>query len=83
MLVRNYLDVYTYDKWAGKYLPNFEEDEQFMPTVCELKEGQTTSPNLLTEADLVGLMDKNGIGALCLSSLIIVSILLISVSSRN
>ena len=33
-----------------------------MPTVCELREGQTTRPNLLTEADLVGLMDKNGIG---------------------
>ena len=33
-----------------------------MPSVCELKEGTTTAPNLLTEADLVGLMDKNGIG---------------------
>lgn len=33
-----------------------------MPTVCELKEGSTSKPNLLTEADLVGLMDKNGIG---------------------
>lgn len=33
-----------------------------MPSVCELKEGMTSRPNLLTEADLVGLMDKNGIG---------------------
>ena len=33
-----------------------------MPSVCELKEGLTTRPALLTEADLVGLMDKNGIG---------------------
>lgn len=33
-----------------------------MPSVCELKEGTTTKPLLLTEADLVGLMDKNGIG---------------------
>lgn len=62
VLVRNYLEVYVYDKWVGKYLPEFEEGEQFMPTVCELREGQTTSPSLLTEADLVGLMDKNGIG---------------------
>ncbi|KAL5524020.1 hypothetical protein ACEPAG_8193 [Sanghuangporus baumii] len=62
VLVKNYLDVYPYDKWTGKYLPHFEEGEQFMPTVCELREGQTTCPNLLTEADLVGLMDKNGIG---------------------
>ncbi|WAQ88491.1 hypothetical protein PtA15_9A618 [Puccinia triticina] len=33
-----------------------------MPTTCELKEGTTSRPNLLTEADLVGLMDRNGIG---------------------
>ena len=33
-----------------------------MPTICELREGATTAPSLLTEADLVGLMDKNGIG---------------------
>ena len=35
-----------------------------MPSVCELREGQTTKPSLLTEADLVGLMDKNGIGTM-------------------
>lgn len=40
-----------------------------MPDVCELKEGQTSRPNLLTEADLVGLMDKNGIGELSITSL--------------
>ena len=33
-----------------------------MPTVCELKEGATTAPSNLTEADLVSLMNKNGIG---------------------
>jgi DNA topoisomerase-3 len=33
-----------------------------MPSICELREGATTAPSLLTEADLVGLMDKNGIG---------------------
>ncbi|KDQ18485.1 hypothetical protein BOTBODRAFT_103685 [Botryobasidium botryosum FD-172 SS1] len=62
VLERNYLEVYTYDKWTGKTVPEFEEGDEFMPTVCELKEGRTTSPSLLTEADLVGLMDKNGIG---------------------
>lgn len=62
MLARHYLDVYVYDKWQGKFLPNFDEGEQFRPSVCELKDGQTTKPPLLTEADLVGLMDKNGIG---------------------
>jgi hypothetical protein len=62
VLQRNYLEVYPYDKWEGKVIPNFEEGEQFVPTVCELKDGQTSSPSLLTEADLVTLMDKNGIG---------------------
>ncbi|OJA20077.1 hypothetical protein AZE42_02477 [Rhizopogon vesiculosus] len=62
VLQRNYLEVYPYDKWAGKEIPNFEEGEEFVPTVCELKDGQTSSPSLLTEADLVTLMDKNGIG---------------------
>ncbi|KAG8891714.1 DNA topoisomerase [Tulasnella sp. 408] len=62
VLARNYLDVYPYDKWGDKALPDFEEGQEFMPGVCELRDGQTSQPNLLTEADLVGLMDKNGIG---------------------
>ncbi|KAG9125830.1 DNA topoisomerase, partial [Ceratobasidium sp. 392] len=62
VLERNYLEVYKYDKWTGKHLPDFEEGQEFMPSVCELRDGETTSPALLTEADLVTLMDKNGIG---------------------
>ena len=62
MLERHYLDVYPYDKWTGNVLPPFEEDQEFRPSSCVLKEGQTTCPSLLTEADLVSLMDKNGIG---------------------
>ncbi|GAA5913674.1 DNA topoisomerase 3 [Sporobolomyces salmoneus] len=59
---RNYLDVYIYDKWTGNYLPDFQIGEQFESDELELKEGTTSQPNLLTEADLVSLMDKNGIG---------------------
>ena len=59
---RNYLEVFPYDKWSDKELPQFEDGEEFMPSICELRDGQTTRPNLLTEADLVSLMDKNGIG---------------------
>lgn len=62
MLRRNYLEVYPYDKWATHALPNFEEGEVFIPDEVDLKAGTTTRPSLLTEADLVGLMDKNGIG---------------------
>jgi DNA topoisomerase III len=62
ILERNYLDVYPYDKWSDKELPDFEEGATFVPSVCELREGITSKPSLLTEADLVGIMDKNGIG---------------------
>ena len=64
ILARNFLEVYVYDKWIGKEISEFREGEEFIPTVCELKEGQTSSPDYLTEADLVTLMDKNGIGEL-------------------
>lgn len=59
---RNYLDVFTYDKWTGNILPEYREGETFKPHSCAMKEGATTAPNYLTEADLVNLMDKNGIG---------------------
>ncbi|KAI0829835.1 DNA topoisomerase [Trametes gibbosa] len=59
---RNYLDVFPYDKWSDKELPNFEVGEAFVPTECRLDEGQTSKPTLLTEADLVSLMDEHGIG---------------------
>lgn len=59
---RNYLDVFVYDKWGGSVLPRFQRGETFQPKSCTVKKGSTTPPNLLTEADLVSLMDKNGIG---------------------
>lgn len=62
VLERNYLDVYPYDKWNDNELPNFAQGEECQPSELELRDGQTTKPSLLTEADLVSLMDKNGIG---------------------
>lgn len=62
ILQRNYLEVFTYDKWEGNLLPPFVQGETFTPTRFEMKEGLTSPPKLLTEADLVNLMDKNGIG---------------------
>ncbi|CAO1624119.1 unnamed protein product [Jaminaea pallidilutea] len=59
---RNYLDVFPYDKWTGNILPPYQQGEEFKPHSCTMKEGSTSAPNLLTEADLVALMDKNGIG---------------------
>ena len=63
VLERNYLDVYVYDKWeSSQRLPRFNMGELFEPTEANMNEGKTTSPNHLTEAELIGLMDANGIG---------------------
>ncbi|XP_066139705.1 DNA topoisomerase 3-alpha isoform X2 [Euwallacea fornicatus] len=62
ILERNYLDVYTYEKWNAKEINNYEQGDTFIPTVLEMAESQTSPPKLLTEADLIALMEKHGIG---------------------
>lgn len=62
ILEKNYLDVYVYERWSDKNIPVFAEGEQLTPDAVEMKQGITTPPNLLTEADLIKLMDQNGIG---------------------
>ncbi|KAI8811291.1 DNA topoisomerase [Cladochytrium replicatum] len=59
---RNYLDVYPYDKWTSHVIPEFQEGEHLAPIELEMKNGHTTAPQLLTEADLINIMDKSGIG---------------------
>ncbi|XP_019852489.1 PREDICTED: DNA topoisomerase 3-alpha-like isoform X3 [Amphimedon queenslandica] len=59
---RNYLDVYIYDKWADKTLPQYQLNGTFLPSAIEMIEGETNPPSLLQEADLIALMDKHGIG---------------------
>ncbi|KAK2708062.1 hypothetical protein QYM36_015676 [Artemia franciscana] len=59
---RNYLEVYPYDRWSDKSLPIYTEGQVFTPTRIDLDESATTAPPLLTEADLIGLMEKHGIG---------------------
>lgn len=63
VLERNYLDVYPYENWTNSAeLPNFTMGEVFEPTEAMMTEGKTTPPGYLTEADLLALMDANGIG---------------------
>lgn len=59
---RNYLDVYPYDKWTGTTIPDFIQGEQFVPSAFRMTESSTTSPSLLTESQLIALMDERGIG---------------------
>nr|XP_054763637.1 DNA topoisomerase 3-alpha-like [Lytechinus pictus] len=62
IIARNYLDVYPYDKWNAKIIPVYDRGQTFEPTSIEMVDGQTQAPPLLTEADLITLMDKHGIG---------------------
>lgn len=59
---RNYLDVYIYEKWNSKEIHNYQIGNTFEPTELSMPEGSTSPPSLLTEADLIALMDKNDIG---------------------
>lgn len=40
----------------------YEMGERFQPTLVEMVDGETSPPQLLTEADLISLMEKHGIG---------------------
>eukprot|EP00667_Euglena_gracilis_P005722 EG_transcript_5767 len=62
VVARNYLEVYPYDKWFDRPLPQYEEGARFAPTSVLLEEGHTTPPPYLQEADLIALMDQQGIG---------------------
>lgn len=59
---KNYLEVYVYDKWSDKEIIDYERIKEFEPSSIDLVDGQTQAPPLLTEADLIALMDKHGIG---------------------
>ncbi|XP_034750172.1 DNA topoisomerase 3-alpha [Etheostoma cragini] len=62
IIAKNYLDVYPYDRWSAKVIPVYEQGSQFQPSAIEMVDGQTSPPQLLTEADLISLMEKHGIG---------------------
>lgn len=62
ILQRNYLEVYTYDRWNGNEIPEFVQGDEFIPDTLRFESGRTTAPQLLTEPDLISLMEKNEIG---------------------
>eukprot|EP00375_Theileria_parva_P000147 XP_762816.1 DNA topoisomerase III [Theileria parva strain Muguga] len=50
---RNWLNIYKYSSWEGKIVPEFQENQE---------DGATRPPDLLSESNLIDLMNKNGIG---------------------
>lgn len=59
---KNFLEVYPYDKWEAKLIPPFEQGQVLDKFEVVSKQDTTKPPSPLTEADLVSLLDKNGIG---------------------
>lgn len=59
---KGFLDIYDYESWEDKLLPNLKEKEIVKLLDIELETKKTQSPSLLNEAELISLMDKNGIG---------------------
>lgn len=47
---------------APQVIPVYERGSRFQPTTVEMTDGETSPPQLLTEADLISLMEKHGIG---------------------
>ncbi|XP_042197043.1 DNA topoisomerase 3-alpha isoform X2 [Callorhinchus milii] len=43
-------------------IPVYESGATFQPSTIEMVDGETSPPQLLTEADLIALMEKHGIG---------------------
>ena len=58
ILELNYLEVYVYDKWSDKNIPVFEEGEKITPTKLFMHEGTTTPPSLMSEPELIQIMDQ-------------------------
>lgn len=57
--------AHSYDRWGGGNggsLPAYRPGETFQPTALTLEVGRTRAPELLTETELLTLMDRHGIG---------------------
>lgn len=60
----NFLDIYPYVKWSStkELPPGLTIGQELAVSESLLAEGNTTPPKLLTEPELLSLMDMNGIG---------------------
>jgi len=56
--------ILAYDFWGGggNSLPAYRAGESFAPSSLTLEAGRTRAPELLTETELLTLMDRHGIG---------------------
>ena len=59
---RNWLDVYPYSSWSNQVIPPFAVGDAFVPTSLMMDASRTVAPPLLSEAQLLSMMDANKIG---------------------
>ena len=64
ILAKNWLEVYPYAKWTGgaSLVPQLTVGDRIRVQSLSIETGATTGPSLLSESELIDLMDKNGIG---------------------
>lgn len=65
VLERNWLDIYQpWERWSTGQgeLPRVAVGSRIIPTSLIMKDGQTNPPQLISEVELIALMDRNGIG---------------------
>jgi len=59
---KSWFEIYPYNKWECQEIPVFKENEIIQPISIKMTEEKTSPPPLLTEADLISKMHKEGIG---------------------
>jgi DNA topoisomerase-3 len=63
VIEENFLEIYKYQTWKSSVeLPRFDMNEEVSLHSAEVKSGKTQAPSLMTETELITLMDANGIG---------------------
>lgn len=62
MLEPGFTAILTHSAGEDVILPQFNEGQKMMPKCVKLKAGATSPPPLLTESELIELMEKHGIG---------------------
>lgn len=54
--------ISKYGEMEDEEIPELKKGDQFIPTKILMSEGKTHPPEFLTESELLGLMEKHGIG---------------------
>lgn len=63
VLEENFLNIYPWVNWkSSEQLPNLQLHSMIKLSKVEMKSGETSPPKLMTESELIMLMDANGIG---------------------